>query len=97
MIVRVDPEDFEKSNVVQVDSNAGDNMAAIREIDDWAAEKGFSRTSEYSLRRIKSRDKGLVFRGICFRMTEDERKTLEDENVAVEERMGRLPRTQHVA
>jgi len=72
-IVRVDPSDYQNANTVQVDSDAADNARAINEIGDWAAEHGFVRTNEYWLRQVP-RDGKPIFRGICYRFSEEERE-----------------------
>ena len=74
MITRIDPERFETANTVQLDSDAANNMAAIIEIDAWADANGFNRTSEYSLRQIRAGGK-RYFRGVCFRIDEEERRS----------------------
>ena len=38
MIIRVDPESWNQSKLVQLDSDALDNMTAVRKMEDWAAE-----------------------------------------------------------
>ena len=72
-IIGVDPSDYAKASTIQVDSDAPDNRSAIREIEDWAAERGFLRTNEYYLRQA-IRDGKRIFRGICYRYTEEERE-----------------------
>jgi hypothetical protein len=96
-IVRTDPYDFESANTVQIDSDAKDNSTAMREIEDWAAEHGYRRTSEFWLRRINTPEHGLLFRGICYRVTEDERATLRAESDEVQARIDRMPATPHMA
>lgn len=73
MPVWVDPPNWKEMNLntVQVDSGAGDNVEAIREIDEWAYENGFARTTEYWLRRIRREDGSFVFRGFCYRVTQE--------------------------
>lgn len=70
-IVGIDPADWEKANVVQVDSDAPNNKEAIIDIENWAADKDFVRTTEYWLQRILKKDGRKVFRGICYRLTEE--------------------------
>jgi hypothetical protein len=93
MITRIDPQDWEHANVVQLDSDARDNMQAMREIEDWAFDHGFARTTEYHLRAAITDDNLRVFRGICYRLTRDERRAIDETNRRVEERRGRMPVT----
>lgn len=95
MIIRVDPESWEGSNTVQLDSDAADNEAAMTEIEDWATEHGFSRTDECWLRRALRPDGRQVFRGICFRLMADELAAAGRESGDVEQRMRRMPVTVH--
>ena len=71
-IVGVDPTEYQNANTVQVDSDAADNARAINEIDDWATEHGFVRTNEYWLRKAIRGGK-RIFRGICYRFSDEER------------------------
>ena len=73
-IVRIDPAEWQNANVLQLDSNAPTNQAAMLEMDQWAYENGFARTNEYWLRRIR-RDNQMIFRGICYRVEEEEHAT----------------------
>src|SRR5437879_5930266 len=70
-IVSWDPVKFEEANTIQVDSDAGDNRTALMEIEQRAAERGFVRTNEYYLRQL-IRGNQRLFRGICYRMTQEE-------------------------
>jgi hypothetical protein len=93
-IVGVDPTGYQYANTVQVDSDARDNARAIREIDDWAAENGFVRTNEYWLRRAIVGGKS-VFRGICYRFSEEERKAAMQACQTSSEVLDRMPVTEH--
>jgi hypothetical protein len=75
-ITRTDPEDFRNATTVQVESNARDNFTAIDEVERWAADNGFVRTSEYSLRQVLVGGQRR-FRGICYRVTAEERAAQE--------------------
>jgi hypothetical protein len=75
MIVQTDPHNWQDVNTVQVDSDARDNDQALREIDAWAASNGFLRTDEYWLRQIIKKDGRRVFRGICYRVTDEIRES----------------------
>lgn len=70
-IVAIDPAGWESANVVQVDSDAPTNKEAIIDIENWTADKDFVRTTEYWLQRIRKKDGRKVFRGICYRLTEE--------------------------
>lgn len=93
MIVKVDPESWQQSKLVQLDSDAPNNMTAIREMEDWASEHGFARTSEYWLRRALTSNGKRIFRGICFRLMPDELAAASAESDDVEQRMKRMPVT----
>ncbi len=91
-IVRVDPENWESANVVQVDSDARDNRQALLEVEAWAAEHGFVRTDEYWLRQIIRNDH-WHFRGICYRLNEDERAAQKAHARRIDENLSRMPVT----
>lgn len=88
-IRKTDPEPIGAANAVQVDSDATTNELAIRDIDAWAAENGFLRTNEYWL-RVVIRDGRRHFRGVCYRMTDDERLAMESYLHEVQDRASRL-------
>jgi hypothetical protein len=91
-IVKVDPQDWQGVNTVQIDSDAIDNALAIREIDEWASEHGFARTNEYWLRQvILTRDGRRVFRGICYRLTQEIRESTEATLQKIAETAARNP------
>jgi hypothetical protein len=90
MIVKVDPPDAEHANIVQVDSDARDNMAAMREIEDWAEERGFVRTNEYWLRRVLVNGK-TRFRGICYRLVDEELASARQDLDEIAKRRERMP------
>ena len=94
-IVKIDPPEWEKFNVVQIDSDAPDNTRAIIEMEDWASEHGFARTNEYWLRKVRTGDR-TVFRGICFRLTEEERRSNEAACLETEAALARMPVTPHL-
>ena len=70
-VVGTDPKNWRRTNTVQVFSDAPDNPTAVAEIEQWAAERGFARSSEYWLGRART-EHGDVFRGLCFRITDQE-------------------------
>jgi hypothetical protein len=67
------------------------------EIEDWAAEHGFLRTSEYYLRRVRRRDGKRVFRGFCYRMTPEERENAEQDDRVLAQTVNRQPLTSEAA
>ena len=93
-IVRIDPPNFGTASSAQIDSDAPDNSAAIRELDDWAAEHGYVRTREYWLRRVNTEGR-LVFRGIVYRPGEDEIRTVRESIAATDKRLEQMPATAH--
>lgn len=90
-IVRIDPEDFEKVNTVQVFTDAGDNRDAVLEIEAWAAQHGFVRTSEYWLGQMILETGRRVFRGVCYRMTPELTESLEQDCQMSLEAVARQP------
>ncbi len=93
MIVKVDPEDWQHANVIQVDSDAHDNVKARLEIEDWAFDRGFVRTNEFHLRAAITDENARVFRGICYRLAPDENRAIQESQRRTEERMARMPVT----
>jgi hypothetical protein len=76
MITRIDPDNFASASTVQIESNAGNPWLALEEIEEWAAAHGFVRTSEYHPRAVLVNGERR-FRGICYRVTEEERAAIE--------------------
>jgi len=95
-VTYIDPPDWNSANSVQVDSNAATNMAAIHEINEWAAANGFERVNEYWLRQRQLPGGVRVFRGVCIRLTQDELASRAKENRAAADRAARMPATPHV-
>jgi hypothetical protein len=93
-IVRVDPAEWEQFNVVQLDSDAPDNRQALLEMESWARERGFARTNEYILRRVRTAT-GTIFRGICYRLTLEEERSNNAVAREREEALARMPVTPH--
>ena len=70
MIVRKKPQtedDLREADQAWFDSNADDNITAIKEIDAEAAKYGLVRTREYWLQQFTYEGQP-VFRGFCFRL-----------------------------
>jgi hypothetical protein len=76
-IKKIDPKNWKKANVVQVDVDAANNSEAVDVLESWAAENGFARTEEYFLRIIMRADGTRVFRGICYRITREVKASAE--------------------
>jgi hypothetical protein len=76
MITRVDPPDFIDASTVQVDSDASDPWLAVADVEQWAQQNGFVRTSEYQLRQVLINNQRR-FRGICYRISVEERAAIE--------------------
>lgn len=89
-IIAWDPVKLEGTNTVQVDSDAVDNRAALLEIEDWAAQHGFVRTNEYSLRQLL-KDGKRMFRGTCYRVSPEELKAASTTNSTMEMNVLNLP------
>ncbi|HEY3246561.1 MAG TPA: hypothetical protein VGM03_24715 [Phycisphaerae bacterium] len=95
-IVKTDPAEWQNVNVLLIDSDAPNNDRAILEIEDWAAEHGFVRVNEYWLREIR-RDGHKLFRGICYRLTEDAIRTEQESWREIKEAVASMPATTHTA
>lgn len=76
MITRIDPSEYSNASTVQVDSDAGNAWLAIEEIENWAAEHQFVRTSEFHPRQVLV-DGHRQFRSICYRISPEERAAME--------------------
>ncbi len=76
MITQIDPDKFANASTVQIESNAANPWLALDEIEEWAAAHGFVRTSEYHPRTVLVNGERR-FRGICYRVTEEERAASE--------------------
>jgi len=70
-ITKIDPKNWKKANIVQLDVDAENNSEAVDSLEKWAAENGFARTDEYFLRIVMRADGSRVFRGICYRITRE--------------------------
>lgn len=88
-ITKIDPAGFDQANSVLIDSDAPTNAQAIQEIDAWAAAHGFARTTEYWLRTVVSGGRQR-FRGVCYRLTDEERAGTEQYLREVQESSQRL-------
>lgn len=76
MITRIDPPDYKSTSTVQLDSDAGNPWLAIDEIETWAAQHGFVRTSEYHPRQVLV-EGHRRFRAVCYRISDEERAAIE--------------------
>jgi hypothetical protein len=75
-----------------VDSDAEDNLRAIREIERWCRERGLARAQESYLRQLRT-EHGLVHRGICYRPPSAETERLREIVEEMEHRVDRMPET----
>lgn len=96
-IVNTDPKNVQGVNSVIVDSDAGDDISAIKEIDAWARENGFLRTREYSLNRVIYKDRTQVLRGFCYRPDDGEKRAAERDAQKNDERLKAMPSTRDTA
>jgi len=96
MITQIDPKDFSTASTVQVDSDAGNPWLALDEIETWAAQNGFVRTSEYHARQVLVSGRRL-YRAVCYRISDEERAALEQAQSQMSKRAealrGILPRS----
>ncbi len=89
------PEELQGKNVISVDSTATNNVEAILEIDEWAAKNGFVRGGEYWLRQVVQTNGQHVFRAICYRLTDEDRREAEEASKRVKALMKQMPVTRH--
>lgn len=85
-IVKIDPNNWTKANVVQVDVDAPNNAEAIEALDSWAVANGFARVRENFLRVIMLSGGDRVFRGACYRVTAEEKNAIKFEMDAIQKR-----------
>jgi hypothetical protein len=76
-ITKIDPQDYEQAKLVQVDIEAQNNSEAVAELEEWAFEHGFARVRENFLRIISRPDGSRVFRGTCYKLTEEEKTAID--------------------
>ena len=76
MITQVDPNQYTTASSVQIDSDAADPWLAIEEMENWAADNGFVRSSEYHPRQVLI-DGWRRYRSVCYRISPEERAALE--------------------
>ena len=93
-IVKIDPAEWQNASVVQVESDAVNNIDALKEIENWAYQNGFARTTEYWLRHVR-RDGQLIFRGICYRVDEEDRASQKEAHERVEANVNKMPVASH--
>ena len=91
-IVKIDPSAFSDVNIVQVDVRAKDNYEAIEALESWAGKHGFARLHQRYLRVIARAESGPVFRGACYRMTDEEKAAVHFEAEALFDRGRKIPR-----
>jgi hypothetical protein len=91
-IVKFDPKDWQKkkATLVQIDIEAKDNWEAIEALESWASDHGFARANENFLRIIMRPDGSKVFRGICYRLTAEEKTSIKLNFNAVVQRAKRI-------
>lgn len=68
------PENLAEGRLLLVESDAGDELAAIAEVEQWCAANGFRRFQEYHLPTKRRRDGTVVRVARCYRMYAQERK-----------------------
>jgi hypothetical protein len=89
-ILGTDPPDYEHSNVVLIESSAPTNREALLEIEDWAAQHGFVRTTESFLRQVIRRDGIRAYRSTCYRLDDQERAAIADRQQEILDRSSRM-------
>ncbi len=93
-IVNIDPAEWQNASVVQIESDAPNNIDALKEIENWAYQNGFARTTEYWLRHVRRNGK-LIFRGICYRVDEEDRDSQREAQERIEANVKQMPVTAH--
>jgi len=89
-ITKIEPREWKKAKIVQVDVDAKSNIDAIEALEEWAGEHGFARVRENFLRVIVRTDGTPVFRGACYKLTKEETKAVRYELDAVAKRAKRI-------
>jgi hypothetical protein len=75
-ITKIDPKEWKKANIVQIDVDAKDNWEAIEALESWAGDHGFARVHENFLRLIIRSNGSRVFRGACYKLTKEEKNAV---------------------
>lgn len=96
-ITKIDPKEWKKANVVQVDVRAKSNIEAIEALDDWAARHGFARVHQSFLRVVVRADGIPVFRGACYRVTDEESKSVQFSIDAIAKRAMKIRGVAHAS
>jgi len=96
-ITKIEPKEWKKAKIVQVDVDAKTNIDAIEALEDWAAKHGFARVRENFLRVIVRADGNPVFRGACYRLTKEEAKSVHYELTAIANRAKKIARMAEVS
>jgi len=91
-IEKIDPPNWKEANIVQVDVRARNNIEAIIALDAWASSHGFARVHQNYLRVIVRPDGNNVYRGACYRWTDEERHSVHADTEAVFNRALRISR-----
>lgn len=91
-ITKIDPKDWKRVNVVQIDVDARDNWEAIDKLEQWAFRNGFARANENFLRLIMRPDGSRVFRGVCYRITAEEKTSMGLTSRAIQRNARRISR-----
>ena len=89
-ITKIDPKDWKKANIVQIDVDAKDNREAIDALDNWAWKHGFARARENFLRIITRPDGTRIFRGGCYKLTDEEKTAIDLNFQAITKRAERI-------
>lgn len=93
MVVQTQPEETDDAPVVMVSSDASDNISAIHEIDQWARDHGFVRSSEYHLGRRQTAEGKMLFASPCYRLDESFKRAADTDLARIRERRERMPMT----
>src|SRR5688500_16219300 len=88
-ITLIDPPDFQNASTVQIDSDAEDAWLAVEAIENWAAQNEFVSIGEFHPRQVLV-DGRRRFRGICYRISDEERAAMESAQRQMAERGDRL-------
>lgn len=91
-ITKIDPKNYKRAKLIQVDVDAADNSEAIGVLDEWASEHGFARVRENFLRIIRRPDGSRVFRGTCYKLTREEKTSIDLNFKAMAKRADRIAR-----
>ena len=86
----VRPKEWQDAEMLEVESDARDNYAAIVEIEDWAQDHGMTRTNEHWLQTIQHEDGRVGRISIVYRPSQKELASRESKIIQMRNTAKRL-------